>query len=42
MRGCRAEGDGVHIFSGDQGVYQTRKECAALLGLPPEQCASRP
>ncbi|NLI53902.1 MAG: selenium-dependent xanthine dehydrogenase [Clostridiales bacterium] len=31
------EGDGVHIFSGDQGVYQTRKECAALLGLPPEQ-----
>lgn len=31
------EGDGVHIFSGDQGVYQTRKECAAMLGLPTEQ-----
>lgn len=31
------EGDGVHIYSGDQGVYQTRKECAAMLGLPPEQ-----
>jgi len=31
------EGDGVHIFSGDQGVYQTRKECSALLRLPPEK-----
>ena len=31
------EGDGVHIYSGDQGVYQTRKECSAMLGLPPEQ-----
>ncbi len=31
------EGDGVHVYSGDQGVYQTRKECAALLGLAPEQ-----
>ena len=27
------EGDGVRIFSGDQGVYQTRKECAQMLGL---------
>lgn len=31
------EGEGVHIYSGDQGVYQTRKECAMMLGLPPEQ-----
>jgi len=31
------EGDGLHIYSGDQGVYQTRKECSAMLGLPPEQ-----
>ncbi|NCB29708.1 MAG: selenium-dependent xanthine dehydrogenase, partial [Clostridia bacterium] len=31
------EGDGVHIFSGDQGVYQTRKECSMMLGLAPEQ-----
>ena len=31
------EGDGVRIYSGDQGVYQTRKECAAMLGLEPEQ-----
>ena len=27
------EGDGVRIYSGDQGVYQTRRECAELLGL---------
>lgn len=31
------EGEGVHVYSGDQGVYQTRKECAAMLGLPAEQ-----
>ncbi len=31
------EGEGVHIYSGDQGVYQTRKECSAMLGLPPEK-----
>ncbi len=31
------ENGGVRILSGDQGVYQTRKECAALLGLPPER-----
>ena len=30
------EGEGVHIYSGDQGVYQTRKECSAMLGLAPE------
>ena len=30
------EGDGVRIYSGDQGIYQTRKECAELLGLAPE------
>ncbi len=28
------EGDGVRIYSGDQGVYQTRHECADMLGLP--------
>jgi len=27
------EGDGMRIYSGDQGVYQTRKECAQMLGL---------
>ena len=31
------EGDGVRIFSGDQGVYQTRKECAQMLGLPQDK-----
>lgn len=25
---------GVHIFSGDQGIYQTQKECAEALGIP--------
>lgn len=24
---------GVHIYSGDQGIYQTQKECAEALGL---------
>ena len=28
---------GVRIFSGDQGVYQTQRECAEMLGLPKEQ-----
>ena len=28
------EGDGIRVYSGDQGVYQTRKECALLLGIP--------
>lgn len=30
-------GDGIVIYSGDQGVYQTRKECAEALGLPEEK-----
>lgn len=29
--------DGILIYSADQGVYQTRTECAAMLGLPPEK-----
>ena len=28
---------GVHIHSGDQGIYQTQKECAEALGLPIEK-----
>lgn len=28
------EGDVVRIFTSDQGVYQTQKECAKALGLP--------
>lgn len=31
------ENGGVRIYSGDQGVYQTQKECAAMLGLSKEQ-----
>lgn len=31
------EGDGVRIYSGDQGIYQTRKECAQMLGLEQEK-----
>ena len=31
------EGEGVRIYSGDQGIYQTQKECAAMLGLPKEK-----
>lgn len=31
------EGTGVRIYSGDQGIYQTQKECAHMLGLPLEQ-----
>ncbi|MEM1484211.1 selenium-dependent xanthine dehydrogenase [Oscillospiraceae bacterium PP1C4] len=27
------EGDGVLIYSGDQGIYQTKKECAEATGL---------
>lgn len=34
---AQPDGDGVLIYSGDQGVYQTRKECAAMLGLDLEQ-----
>ncbi len=28
---------GIRIFSGDQGIYQTRHECADMLGLPQEK-----
>lgn len=31
------EDGGVHIYSGDQGIYQTQKECAEALGLPIEK-----
>ncbi|MDD3920553.1 MAG: selenium-dependent xanthine dehydrogenase [Eubacteriales bacterium] len=27
----------VHVYSGDQGIYQTQKECAAALGLEPDK-----
>lgn len=29
--------DGVYIYSSDQGTYDTRKETAIMLGLPPEK-----
>ena len=31
------ENGGVVIYSGDQGIYQTKKECAEATGLPPEK-----
>lgn len=31
------EGDGIHIISGDQGIYQTRRECSDATGLPLEK-----
>ena len=31
------EGEGVVIYSADQGIYQTRKECSAMLGIEPEK-----
>ena len=31
------EGDRIHIFSSDQGVYQTRHECSDMLGVAPEK-----
>lgn len=31
------EKDGVIIYSGDQGIYQTKKECSEATGLPPEK-----
>ena len=34
---AQPEGDGIRIFSADQGIYQTQKECAHLLGLPLEK-----
>ena len=30
------EGDGVVIWSGDQGIYQTKRECAEATGLNPD------
>ena len=30
------EGEGVHVYSGDQGIYQTQRECAEMLGIEPE------
>ena len=30
-------GDGVFIYSADQGTYDTQRECCILLGLPPEK-----
>lgn len=29
--------EGVYIYSSDQGTYDTRKECAIMLGLPEEK-----
>ncbi|MEA4973117.1 MAG: selenium-dependent xanthine dehydrogenase [Candidatus Metalachnospira sp.] len=31
------EDSGIHIISGDQGVYQTQRECSDALGLPIEK-----
>ncbi|MEN6594930.1 MAG: selenium-dependent xanthine dehydrogenase [Clostridiaceae bacterium] len=31
------DGETVRIYSADQGIYQTQKECAHLLGLPLEK-----
>ena len=31
------EGEGVHVISGDQGIYQTQKEVALMLNLAPEK-----
>ncbi|MCE5236184.1 MAG: selenium-dependent xanthine dehydrogenase [Eubacteriales bacterium] len=31
------EGDTLRIYSADQGIYQTQKECAACTGLPLEK-----
>lgn len=31
------EGDGIRIYSGDQGIYQTQHEVADMLGLPREK-----
>ena len=31
------DGDGILLYSGDQGIYQTRGEVAECLGLPPEK-----
>ena len=31
------DGDGVRVYSGDQGIYQTQHEVADMLGLPREK-----
>ena len=31
------QGERLTIYCGDQDVYQTRRECSEMLGLPPEQ-----
>ena len=31
------DGDGVFIYSSDQGIYDTQHECCIMLGLPPEK-----
>lgn len=31
------EDGGIHIISGDQGIYQTQRECSDALGLPIEK-----
>lgn len=35
------DGDGVLIYSTDQGVYATQQECMTMLGLPPEKVKVR-
>jgi aldehyde oxidoreductase len=34
---ARPEKGGVVVYSGDQGIYQTRGEVSEMLGLPPEK-----
>lgn len=34
---AQPDGDGLLIYSADQGIYQTKKECSAAAGLPPEK-----
>ncbi len=31
------DGDGLHIYSGDQSVYDTQHECCIMLGLPADK-----
>ncbi|MEF9853622.1 MAG: selenium-dependent xanthine dehydrogenase [Hydrogenoanaerobacterium sp.] len=31
------DNDGILVYCGDQGIYQTRRECAEALGLPEEK-----
>ena len=34
---AKREGDGIRIYSGDQGIYQTQREIADMLALPRER-----